>query len=485
MSSHRRVLLNILAQFVTNLLVVLSSFVITALIGRAWGPESLGEYAFVTSFVLLFTFLSVWSLDQLFVRELARRPERIEASIATGGLIALAFSLVTFLLVVLVAQSLRKPTYIVHSIALAALWLVLGGWTNLLRSVFYAKERMHVGTVVLLIEKCFALALAVPYIMREDGLVGLFLILVASRIVSLVIIGYTYWRKIGPIRLRYDAAMSRYLLRESAPFALNFALTPLYIHVDSLLLSFLWGDQELGYFRAASAIILQLPIVATAFNSALLPRFSQRKDQTGVHTGAQLSFRYMSMFGFPLAVGLFTLAEPIISVIYSAAFEPSVVCLQILAFMLPSGFVNATLGMLLTAGGYQSKRTRAVVMVTAFKLITAAVLIFYFGRIGASLATTISVILLSVLLYASVRKLLTPLSLRAALRPLAAALVMGAVLWLVQASNADWSVWLLMPLGAVVYLAVLIATGGFSPQDTHLLKSLITLDGGGRHSEVG
>ena len=80
---------------------------------------------------------------------------------------------------------------------------------------------------------------------------------------------------------------------------------------------------------------------------------------------------------------------------------------------------------------------------------------------------------------------ITPLSLRAALRPLAAALVMGAVLWLVQASNADWSVWLLMPLGAIVYLAVLIATGGFGPQDTHLLKSLITLDGGGRHSEVG
>jgi O-antigen/teichoic acid export membrane protein len=167
-------------------------------------------------------------------------------------------------------------------------------------------------------------------------------------------------------------------------------------------------------------------------------------------------------------VGTPLIAEPIIFAFAGRDYLPeSAWALQLLIWYLPFSFVNGLTQYVLIAVNRQRTITICFFVAAIGNLLLNLLLIPRYGFLGASFVTVVSELILLAPFWHVVAKELPPVPLLGlAWRPaLATAVMAGAVYW-VRAFNP----WLAIPVGALVYLAALLALGGVSPDEILALR---------------
>jgi PST family polysaccharide transporter len=152
------------------------------------------------------------------------------------------------------------------------------------------------------------------------------------------------------LRLAPDWSITKGLLREGFPFALQAALATAYMQIDTLFIRNLLGLEETAYYQAALRIIVGINVLATFLTNAYYPRVA-RSFKNGSAT-AQLdnSCRMMhalTLVGMLVSVGLFVGAEPLMHLVYGDHMSPSVTVLRIAAFIPLIRFISGGYGVVL------------------------------------------------------------------------------------------------------------------------------------------
>ncbi len=130
----------------------------------------------------------------------------------------------------------------------------------------------------------------------------------AAYLVTLCFALGVLWRKSGKLRLRWDFAFFRTILRRSFPFALLVLLMSFYSRMDSVMIERLLpaplGDQQAGVYAQAYRLLDAAQNLAYLFAVLLLPLFSKMlKEEKPVGGLVKLSFSII-MTGAVLAVVL-------------------------------------------------------------------------------------------------------------------------------------------------------------------------------------
>jgi O-antigen/teichoic acid export membrane protein len=178
-------------------------------------------------------------------------------------------------------------------------------------------------------------------------------------------------------------------------------LAVLYQRLGVLMVSGLSGDQSAGWFTAAARVIEPLKIVHLSVLGALLPTLSRLGAPmlVGAPTsiGAQSDngsrlFR-RAFFGLlaisaALAMSVSVLAQPIVALLYSAAYAPSGSILQVLAISLIPYAISATLSVRLVTQGQE----RRLMWITALTLVIAFALNRWLVPIHGSMGAAATVV---------------------------------------------------------------------------------------------
>jgi len=85
--AHRtvaRVTKNAVAQIIAVASTIVSKLLITIIIGRLFGAERVGEFAFVMTFGLMFTFLSTAGMPWAMIREVATHRDQAHRYVENG-----------------------------------------------------------------------------------------------------------------------------------------------------------------------------------------------------------------------------------------------------------------------------------------------------------------------------------------------------------------------------------------------------------------
>ncbi|MEZ5558235.1 MAG: murein biosynthesis integral membrane protein MurJ [Pseudomonadales bacterium] len=252
--------------------------------------------------------------------------------------------------------------------------------------------------------------------------------------------------------------------------------------VDTMLASTLMTGSISWLYYSDRLLELPIGLVAVALGTVLLPNLS-RLDSAGDTRGfvATLDWgvRMGLLLGLPAAVALYVLALPLIATLFQhgqmTALDARMAALSLQAFAV--GVMPLVMVKVL-APAYFSRQETAI----PFRIGVVAVLtniglnlsvFFWFGHVGLALATSASAWVNAMLLLRGLlqRDLYRPSAVlgRTALRALAAAVVMAAVLvWLLPADQA----WLTAPSierggwvaaavsgGAALYLLLLLILG--------------------------
>ncbi len=470
-----RVIKNTSAKLLNQAILFVSSFAITIPLARVWGAEAFGRYSFVIASAEMFTFAFDWGLNWLLTREVARDKENVSKYLSNALSLTLLFSIVTLLLLGGGIMILDYPREVTFAMWLAGLWVSLEVLSLLfINGTFYAFEKMEYETPPLLAEKAFVVALGLVVIVTDSGLLALLMVLVASRVIKLCTCAFVYLRKIGPLSLGFDYQFWRVLARSAFPFGLNLAFGLIYTKIDITMLSLLTGDEaEIGFYRAALALVMYLPLLALALTTSLFPIMSELyvTKRKAFVSNYQKAIQSLFSLGLPMTIGICLLADRFVVLFYGAEFEPTVIALRILSLAVLLKFIHGALAMVLTASDRQSIRTGVVAFAALGNVILNLFLIPWRGYIGASVAAVLTDGLILAVFYVLVMRQIGHLSLMATVaRALLSGLLMGLCVFVFH----QLPLLILVPLAASIYIVVLYALGGLPTEDfTRFRKMLL------------
>lgn len=391
----RRALGNGLALTLGRGGVALLRLLLAALIVRASGAATFGEYA------LLFGLLAIaeWMLDfgtqEIAVREVCR-PGGDDAAARGRWLRALMWAKLAqvpaaALLLLGLVWALQYPPHLLAAAAAGVCGLVFSAAAGACRVAFKAELRMAREMQAEFVSVLVMLALAALVLRSEPApgaaLVALMACHAASRAVFAALC--LHWGGAGarhPWRgLRRDEL--RALLRAAAPIGLIGLLVALYEALDTLLLSKLGSAVELGWYAAAQRMVWPVLMALTAVGTTLYPlaaglwpqqpeRFGQ-VCQTAVDTVLLLAGA-ATVVAWAAAEGLLALLGP--------GMAEGAAALRALAVLVLAKAVAGTLGPVLYVVHAQRQALLFIAVAVLAKVAAVLALVPLLGWLGVALA---------------------------------------------------------------------------------------------------
>jgi O-antigen/teichoic acid export membrane protein len=256
--------------------------------------------------------------------------------------------------------------------------------------------------------------------------------------------------RITKIRFRADLAVWRPLLLASVPLGLALAINEIYFRADTLIISLYQPYDEVGLYTLAYRILEFTLMLGTILLTTVFPVLSDavERDPPRALRTIQTSTDVFVILALPLVVGGLVLAEPLVELVGGTDFTGASVPLQILLFSGGLSWINAVFGFALIA----KERQASALWLNASALVFNVGLNFALvPRFGIDAASEVLILAGSYFLMRRHFDFFPRFNTLPA--ALAAALVMGAALWLLR----DGPVVVLVPLGVTLYAGLLYA----------------------------
>ena len=466
-----RVFKNMLSLLSDRVLVPLLNLLIVVCIARVMGTKGLGQYSAVVGFVSFFDIFLDLGMDTLIIREVSRdrsSAHRISSKAMTLKLAVFPFVLVS---IAVFLSFFSYPPDVVHAFYIFSAAFLLAALSDTYTSLFKAWERMDLHAFIALVSQVVLLVGITAAAYAGYGITGMAIANLIVCALSLVFSHIIFNRKLDRVMPGLDMNFHKRLFDHSLPFITLGFFFMMFHRVDVVSVSAVAGDVEAGYFSVASKISASLLLLSAVFLEAVFPiisRYEQDADAK-MRTAVKNSFHLLSIVSFPMAVGLALTGGEFVRMLFGPGFGNSTPMLAVLSFTFPFAYLASALHYVAIAREMQKKSFFGIVVTVVVWALICIMLVVRYGGMGAAIATlamTVSVFLfLARLVFREVRDYS---ALTEMLRPLAAALVMAASLYMMR------DVWVVLRAvaGAAVYAAALWAMGGVYQADARRFREI-------------
>jgi O-antigen/teichoic acid export membrane protein len=441
-----------------------ASIVVTT---RYLGASGYGQFALALAFVQMLGLLADLGLLTVVVREISREPGATERLVGNALTLRLALSLGVIAVAALLSLAMPYTPQVRVAILIAGVPLVLGSANTAIVAVFQARLRMDRAAVSDVAGRAAGFG-ALVLVAALD--LGFYAVVATAAVGALVTLVVTWWLSRPLVRVRPAAsrAVWRSLLAAALPVGAALAVTEVYFRADTLIVSIFRPYDEVGFYALAYRVIEllgMLPAIVMTSVFPLLSRYLAESRDLAVRTVDAAADLFVAL-GVPLAAGGLVVAPELVLLIGGEEFEGAATPLRILLFAGALAFVSGLFGLTLIAGDRQRSALRLGLAALAFNVPLNFALVPSLGiDAAAAVAVASELLLVTGGLVLVRRELGISPRFRLLWRSVAAGAVMAGVLTLVD----DWSLALLVPLGAVLYLAGLWALGGI---DRRMLEAL-------------
>ncbi len=357
---------------------------------RVLGPDNLGRVRFVSSFVEYFVLFSQLGLPYLGIREVAKLrddKDKLSKLVQELLIINLAMSVIAYALLGVCLLSIPKviedrSLVIVFSLnifigALGIEWMYKGleeyGYITL-RSVIF--KIISVITIFLIIHS------ETDYV-----LYGAILVIATS---GSYICNFIHARKYVSFKPAGGYEFGKHI-KNALIFLGMSAATTIYLNLDSVMLGFMKGDAEVGYYDTAVRVKNILVALITSLGAVVLPRASYYIEQGKIEEFKSVTAKALDLVwcsSLPCMVYCMMFAYPIIMVLAGEKYTSSVVAMVVITptiFFI--GMSNIFGIQMLVPMGKEKSLLVAEICGAIVDLVLNAMLIPRLGATGAAIGT--------------------------------------------------------------------------------------------------
>jgi len=468
MSTIRRVAKNTSVVLVWNTVSRFIGLLIAIYLARYLGVVGYGNYSFIIAYALFFGVFIDLGINSVIVREICKNRERTRELIANGVGIKLALFVLVFLIAFSVISFASYSSEVKTGVLIALLGLVFTSMFSLLSTIFQADLKMEYPAFADLASK-LVLGGAILLISYQKG--GLFSIVLATLLAGILSFILLYVLLLGRIRAvaEFNTRIWREMLGPAVLLGLSGIFASVMIRVDTILISLIRGNIEVGYYAPPSQLTDAVTFIPLAFMTSLLPLMStySKTSKQALDKSFRLAAKYMFALSIPMAFGTTLLSGRIITAVYGAEFLPSAPVLVVMVWCDILYFYIIILEGLLTSIDKQKNIFIATVIAALSNVVLNLLLIPPLGFIGASIALLLSYLILTITHIHLMPRLLRAIDTNFIIRSTIASLVMALFI-----EYSTLHLYALILLSALLYFILLAVLGGVSNEDIEILKKL-------------
>jgi len=413
---------------VTNLFL----FILLILTGRYFGDVNYGIFTFSLAFVFIFEIFTDFGLSELSQRSVARDKDLAPKCFGNLLIWKLIASTVVFVLLVLTINLLKSSPEVRFTVYLLGFANILRSFKSTCRAFFRAFERFDLDCLTMYIGRSALLVGGITVLILGGGLISFALVFVVVRAFDLTLtFGILNW-KIVKIIPQFDFSFLKKLQIEALPFGLLAVIITLYFYVDTVMLSFICTDSEVGWYNAAYKIYEGLTVFPFILCVALYPRLSQLfvLDKKAHSLLSSRAAKYMFVVSLPILICGILLSKNIINILFGEGFQNSVIALQILLVGIVFVFQIWLFQIILNS--IDKQRIAMYIGLTGLIVNVSLnlLLIPRYGFKGAAATTVISELMVFGIYYFYLHRSYFKVSIwKLSLKPLFASLIVGALVW--------------------------------------------------------
>ncbi|MBU0732200.1 flippase [Patescibacteria group bacterium] len=376
------------------------AFLLMIFIARYLGDELYGQFSFAISLVGILVLFGDAGLGAYITRELAKHKDLTKQYIGQLITLKIFLSLLTFGLIFLCLFLLGKDPVTRQLTYIAALYVVGIGFVEFFFAVFRAWEKMKYEAITKIVYNLCLFAIGMAFILLNLSAQALMSAYVIATLIAFIV-SYSLIKKyFTGFKLGWDTKFWKMTLKRSWPFALSSIFVVLYFKIDTVMLSAMRTDAEVGWYNAAYNLVFALIMIPTIFDIIFYPilskTFGHKKEFTQV---VNKIFSYAVLIAVPVAIFVYLIRGPLVEWIYAGKYDMAIPILGILVWSFMLNLINR-FPFILNAANLAQIITFQAGLGVLLNVGLNFILIPNFGTIGAAWATVATEVLaIAVLTY--------------------------------------------------------------------------------------
>lgn len=386
-----KVIKNYLYNVVYQILLLLLPLITVPYISRVLGPELVGINSYTNSWMTFFMLVGQMGIALYGNREIAYHRDNVkDRSRIFWGIellqsMTILLALTTYVIVVLLFSTTFQRYFLLQS-----LWIIAAGvdvsW------YFMGMENFQRIVFRNMIVKLASVALIFLIVKGHDDLGKYIALMGLSNLVGNLTL-WPYLRK----EIKWVPIKLWRPFQHFYPALLLFIptiTTQIYQVVNRLMLGRMSTQNQLGQFQNADQIVKVVLAVVTASGQVMLPHIANKfsnGDVKGICESLYNSFDFITALAVPMMFGIMAIAKPFAPWFLGAQFNDAGTLMMIEApIILFIGWSNVTGTQYLMPINRTKEFTISVTLGAVVNVIANLFLIAFWGAKGASLATVIS-----------------------------------------------------------------------------------------------
>lgn len=368
-------------------------------ISRVLEPSGVGRVNFANSIISYFSMIAALGISTYGVREAAKvRDDKIQLTKLVKEIlfINIISTLTSYLLLALALFFIPKfSEYRVLLIVCSGsiLFVTLGmDW------LYTAEEEFSYITIRSIIFQIISLILMFIFVRTKDDYLKYAGIGVISSVGS-NILNFIHARKFISFGEKVHKEIKKHIKPIFTLFAMSVAVS-IYTALDTTMLGFISGDEQVGFYTAATRINKLVISVITSAVAVLLPRLSyyiSQHDDLHFYELTEKAIKVVIIFALPCTVGLSLVAHPVIVLLCGVQFEAAVPIMRVMNPIIVAISLSGLIGVQIFMPLGKEKLTLFSVVIGAVVNFTLnIILIPKYGAFGAGCATVCAETLVTV-----------------------------------------------------------------------------------------
>jgi O-antigen/teichoic acid export membrane protein len=378
-------------------------FLLFIIAARYLGTEDFGKFTFAIAFVFLFDPLIDPGLYHFLIREIARNKDATSRFVSHALTWKLMITPLVFLIIFICVNIIHDSQKTLQAVYIMTIALFLKSYKDAFRPALLAHEYFGLETISIFIERVSILILGSLALIMGQGLLTFCWVFVIVRVLDLIIIAVIVRWKICGITLGFDIGFLKHIVITAVPIGAFYITLNVYNYIDTVMLSILKTDAEVGWYNASYKIYEGLLIIPVIIGTVFMPRLSQlfKNNKEAFNDLILKGLKFIILISVFVIFNGIILSDKIITFCFGIEYNRAIMSLNVLLTGIMFVF---TINFLQTAMITMDKQKIVLylaVLSLIFNIILNLYLIPKYSYIGAALATVIVefFLFLSLLIY--------------------------------------------------------------------------------------
>jgi len=392
-----------------NLFSSLVSMLAVMILARYLGVATYGKYSFAFTFVNLFYILARFGVDTLFVRDVARDPTLAKKYLQSIFYIKFILSVLVSSVIGLIVLISGKDIITKILVAIAVFSMFFDNFSFTIEALYQSYHRIKLKAIMLIVKNVLAIAFLGIFVFMHTNIYLVSAYLLISNAIYMWINMVFVKNKYFPPISKSDFSFACKLIIASLPFFSKMAFICLYDRSDTVILSFMRSDYEVGIYRAAYNFLFFVGFIPSALATVIFPIVSHMfhaGDQKRMQTFGNKCLNIFLFTAIPVSVFTYILAPQIINFIYSSKYIAAVDVLRVLVLAIPFIYLNYLYNNFLIGYNLQNKMVLFLGVGAGANIFLNLICIPIWGYYGAAWSTVASELIVLALSFWAMSKYL-------------------------------------------------------------------------------